>query len=261
MDINLAARVDVEKVDNLLPLTEHHVNMHNSLVRSAHGLNLQEKRVVSMCLAKLDSIKAKPHGLNQFVFKISVVEYAETFDLDPSTCYTQLKDAADSLLKRVVTVPIESRGKKESYKKYQWVSVAEYHESEGFVSIAFHNEMADKLTFLRGQFTSYKLKHAAALRSIYAWRLFELLMQFKSTGKVSISFIEFCTVMEAPPSCSKDYGQLRRRIIEPAVAELRAKNNLIINWKGIKYGGRKITALEFDFRRDPQEVLFNSDTE
>ena len=259
MDLKLASKTDVEDVN--FPLIEQHVNMRNDLVRAAHGLNLQEKRIISICLAKLDSIRAKPHGLNQFVFKISALEYAETFELDPSTSYSQLRDAADSLLKKVVTVPISpSRGKKEAYKKYQWVSVAEYHESDGWVSIAFHDEMTDKLTFLRGQFTSYKLKHASSLRSVYAWRLLELLMQFKSTGKVFISFVEFCTAMEAPPSCVKDYGQLRRRIIEPAVAELRAKNNLLIDWKGVKYGGRKITAIEFNFMQDPQETLFDSDT-
>jgi plasmid replication initiation protein len=257
MDLKLAVKTDVEDINR--PLTEQHVNMRNDLVRAAHGLNLQEKRVISICLAKLDSIRAKPHGLNQFVFKISAHEYAEAFELEHSTSYTQLRDAADSLLKRVVSVPIATRGKKEAYKKYQWVSLAEYHESDGWVSIAFHSEMTDKLTFLRGQFTSYKLKHASSLRSVYAWRLLELLMQFKSTGKVFISFDEFCTAMEAPPSCAKDYGQLRRRIIEPAVAELRTKNNLVIDWKGIKYGGRKISALEFDFRPDPQETLFDSD--
>jgi len=250
MDIQLA------KIDSAIDPRELHVNMRNDLVRSAQGLTITEKRVISLCLAKLDSVRAKPEGLQNFQFKISAQEFAEAFDLDSRNAYSQLREASDHLLKRIVQVPIKTRGNKVAYKKFQWLSNAEYHPEEGWISLAFHEQMTDKLTFLRHEFTSYKLKHASALRSLYSWRLFELLMQFKKTGQVHISFEEFCTAMEAPPSCVKDYGQLRRRVIEPAVVELQAKNKLIIEWRGIKHGARKITSLEFIFKADPQEALF-----
>ena len=58
--------------------------------------------------------------------------------------------------------------------------------------------------------------------------------------------------MEAPESAVKDFAQLRKRLIEPAVAELKAKDGMEIEWTPKKQGGRKITALEFIFQKQPR---------
>lgn len=245
MDISLA------KVQPDLPASELHVNMSNALVRAAQGLSLPEKRVVSLCMAKLDSVRLDS---GRYKFKISAIEFAQEYDLDESTSYEQLKAVGDHLMERTARTVIDTpRGKKE--KKWVWVSGVTYHHGEGWVELGFSPEMTPHLTLLRKEFTSYKLKHAVALRSVYSWRLFELLMQFKSTGLLRISVDDFCMAMEAPPSCIKDFGQLRRRIIEPAVVELIAKNNLIIHWQAVKHGGRKISGLEFTFKFNPQATF------
>jgi len=233
------------------PTIERHVNMSNVLVRAAQGLSLPEKRVVSLCMAKLDSVRLDS---GRYKFKISAQEFATEFNLDAATAYEQLKGVGDHLMERTARIVMETpRGKKE--KKWVWVSGVTYHHGEGWVELGFSPEMTPHLTLLRKEFTSYKLKHAVALRSLYSWRLLELLMQFKSTGLLRISFDDFCASMEAPPSCVKDYAQLRRRIIEPAVTELKNKNNLILEWKAQKNGGRKITGLEFKFAPNPQNVF------
>jgi len=67
---------------------------------------------------------------------------------------------------------------------------------------------------------------------------------------------EFCDALDAPESCRKDFGQLRRRVIEPAVAELQAKNGVEVEWKGVKVGGRKVSGLEFTFKPSQQGNLF-----
>ena len=103
-----------------------------------------------------------------------------------------------------------------------------------------------------GNNSSYKLKQASALRSIYSWRLLELLMQFKTTGVLHIDTDEFCHAMEAPDSARKNFAQLRKRVIEPAIAELKAKDGMDIEWTAKRQGGRKITALEFVFIKQPR---------
>ncbi|MFP4832907.1 replication initiation protein [Paraburkholderia sp. BR10879] len=62
--------------------------------------------------------------------------------------------------------------------------------------------------------------------------------------------------MDAPPSCVKDFGQVRRRIIDVAVDELTGKDGLLIEWKPTKQGGRKVTGLEFRFKPNPHLFLF-----
>jgi len=82
---------------------------------------------------------------------------------------------------------ISERGRKgKVIRRWVWVTHTEYHEGEGYITLTFNHEMTPHLFLLRQQFTSYKLSHAVALRSIYSWRLLELLMQFKSTGLLII---------------------------------------------------------------------------
>ena len=120
----------------------------------------------------------------------------------------------------------------------------------------FHGKIAPFLLGLEREFTKYKLSSAANLRSMYSWRLLEMLAQFQKTGLVRIEYDEFCDALDAPDSCRKDFAQLRRRVIEPAVAELKAKNGVDVQWEGIKLGNRKITGLEFRFEPSKQGTLF-----
>lgn len=229
-------------------LNELNVNMSNALVRAAHGLTLAEKRVVSVCIAKMDSVR--PDN-GRYKFRLTAQEFADTFEVDANTAYEQMQFAGDHLMKRIArTFEDGRRGKIEH--KWVWVSGVTYHHGEGWMELGFSHEMTPHLTLLRQQFTSYKLKQASALRSIYSWRLFELLMQFKTTGVLHIDIDEFCHAVEAPESACKDFAQLRKRIIEPAVAELKAKDGMEIEWTPKKQGGRKITALEFVFQKQPR---------
>jgi plasmid replication initiation protein len=75
-------------------------------------------------------------------------------------------------------------------------------------------------------------------------------MRFESTGWAEYTIEDFKTSMDAPASLS-DFGQVKRRIIEPAVKELTEKDGWIIQWRPIK-AGRKVKAVRFDFMRDPQ---------
>lgn len=239
------AKSESDKNSPNQPLNELHVNMSNALVRAAHGLTLAEKRVISVCIAKMDSVRPDS---GRYQFRLAAQEFAETFEVDFDTAYEQMRFAGDHLMKRIArSFEDGRRGRIE--RKWVWVSGVVYHHGEGWMELGFSPEMTPHLSLLRQQFTSYKLKQATALRSIYAWRLFELLMQFKNTGVLHIDIDEFLHAMEAPESAVRDFAQLRKRIIEPAVAELKAKDGMEIDWTPKKQGGRKITGLEFVFQR------------
>jgi plasmid replication initiation protein len=250
---------EVAKDQSESSLSERYVNMSNALTRAAQGLKLVEKRLVSCAIAKSDSVElrklAAALGPNEgWKVKLSAAEYAETFGVELSNAYVQLREGADALFGRYVrTVERTRRGDKE--RKYRWVSGNTYHHGEGWVEVNFSPEVAPFLLGLRKEFTTYKLKHTAALRSVYTWRMMEMFAQYRDTGLVRIGFDEFCHAMEAPPSCVKDFAQLRRRVIDPAVAELSGKDGLQIEWKGVKEGGRKVTSLEFRFKPNPQMFL------
>jgi len=244
-------KLQYAKLDANAPLREQSINMSNALARAAHSLTLAEKRVVSACLAKMDSVRMDN---GRYKFKLTAEEFAHTFEVSLDTAYEQLMDTGKKLMKRTArSIEDTARGKKE--RIWVWVSGVTYHHGEGWVELGFSHEMTPHLALLRKEFTSYKLKHASALRSMYSWRLLELMMQFKSTGLLRMGIEDFCHAMEASASARKNFGELRRYVIEPAVKELSEKDSLIIEWEGTKRGGRKITGIEFRFTLDPQGRL------
>ncbi|WP_043200802.1 replication initiation protein [Paraburkholderia acidipaludis] len=232
-------------------LSERHVTLRNDLVTASQGLKtLAEQRVVKACAAILDSVRLEQ---GRYRIKLTAAEYAETFSLDLNTAYEQLKDVSKSLLTRVIRREEKTqRGLKVHLD--HWVSGITYHDGEAWVELRFSHEATPYLTMLRGNHTTYRLKQAAALRSVYSWRMLELLMQFKDTGWRQISVEEFVRAMEPSPSIAKDFGQLRRWVIEAAVRELGDKDGWSIEWQPIK-AGRKVVALRFEFERHPQGRL------
>lgn len=236
--------------------------MSNRLARSAQSLNLSEKRLVAMGLAGTDSVPLKALALaanSGWKMRVSALEYGETFGVHPTTAYEQLKAACDKLFERYVRYEVKGRRGEMVEKKFRWVSGSTYAKGEGYVELNFSPEIAPHLLGLRKQFTSYKLGQAAAFDSIYAWRLFELLKSWQSTGVYTTSVEDFWVAMEAPASCQTDFRQLRTRVIEPAVAAITTKANMIVTWKPLRSGSRRVTSLEFRFEADPQGKLDMSD--
>lgn len=203
-------------------------------------------------VGKLDSFK-NDGGTADGAVKLVALEYAELFDVDAHTAYEQLQACGESIITKQIWWYEDA---KSGPKKVQinWLSKAEYHAGEGTVSLWFTPHIAPYLLQLKSQFTTYQLAQASALRSIYSWRLLELLSQYASTGWRQIPIEEFCHAMEATEKQRENFAAVRRKIIEPAVKELIEKDGWLINWEQIK-AGRRVAALRFKFERDPQGKL------
>lgn len=243
-----------QRTDVAIP--DRYVSMSNALTRGSHALTLAEKRIVSMALAMTDSVpKTDLIAAQKVGWSVRLVasDYAETYGVDRDTAYTQLQTSCKSLMKRFwKTIHEGPRGP--VVREGLWASWSEYSKGEGYVIVKFTAEVAPHLLALRSHFTSYKLKQASALRSVYAWRLMECLESWKSKGQWSPTIEEFQRAMEAPESCCNDFFNLRNRVIEPAVKELVEKDNMVLTWEPVK-SGRKVIGLKFKFAQNPQGKL------
>lgn len=228
-----------------LTLAGRDVTISNRLNRYAHKLSLSEKRLICAAITKLSSSNLKA--------TVTAREYANTFDVSLDTAYDQMKDSRQKLLdlKFFHVIPTPTGDKEIGF---HWLHEYVYHHGEGWIDIEFHERLRPHLLELKKTFTRYKLERAAALASPYSWRLLELLMQFKSTGLLRIDIEEFNFVMDAPASARKNFKDLRKCVIEPAVKELTEKSGLVIEWTQRK-AGRRVTGLDFMFSETPQAVL------
>lgn len=243
------------------PAGDRWVTMTNALTRAGHGLTLTEKRLVMLAVSKLDSMKVMRQGEVLPSIKITAAEFAETYELDTSSgaAYKALKDATKALYNRSITFfePAYKRGDKPLKAirtDMRWVGRCQYHEGEGWVQLAWWPELIPSLVGLKQQFTTYQLQQASALRSVYSWRLLELLTRFKSAGVAEYTIEDFAASMDATEKQRADFGKLRTKIIEPAVKELTEKDGWKIDWEPVR-AGRKVRAVRFTFERDPQQRL------
>lgn len=245
----------VHKLDTEQPLSDLQVNMSNALARSAHGLSLAEKRIIAACIAKTDQMP----NMNQvrqrgaWLVHLSATDYAEAFGVDVNTAYTQLQAASENLFSRYIRTTRKTRKGIEEYK-FRWVGGVRYHKGEGWVELDWWHEVVPHLFGLRTEFTQYKLSQASALRSAYSWRLFEVLQSWQDTGRYQPTIEDFCRAMDVPESYTKNFKEVRRRVIEPAVLELVQKNNMLITWT-TQNAGRKVIGLDFKFQQNPQQNL------
>jgi plasmid replication initiation protein len=247
MDVNSPVlRIDPERT-----LVERRVNMSNALTRAAHALHLAEKRLIACALAKGDSMPLLPRDAAWSV-RVTAAEYAEAFGLSQTTAYEQLSASAATLFERYIRYFDETpKGPKEV--RFRWVEKAVYHQGEGWVELLWTRTIGPHVFGLRGQFTTYKLKQAAALRSIYSWRLFECFRSWAGTGVYAPELAEFHDVMECSPGQRANFRDLKKRVIDPAVAELTEKCGLVVEWR-TENKGRKVVGLVFRFGVNPQKT-------
>lgn len=249
------------KTDNYDPINTStpSVKMANALTRATHNLTLAEKRLIMVAASKFDSKKVQHVGAN-VVTTIAAHEYAELAEVSRQASYMALKTACKHLFERKIqfqeTTKFRNGKPVTVQKQMRWVGGAEYNEKEGTVTLKWWHEVLPYMTGLGRDFTKYYLKQTTALRSIYSWRLLELLSQFRSTGEAFFDIKTFTKAMEATPKQQENFAKIRSKIIEPAIKELQEKDGWKIEYFP-KKTGRKISHIVFRFERDTQNKLFD----
>jgi len=221
------------------------VTKANALIEASYNLTLNEQRIILACAAKLDSRKPMPR---EAVFVLSADEFVDLFGSDPKNAYAEMEEAAAKLYQRDIR-RIEGKTR----RHLRWVYMAEYKRGEGKVKLGFSPEIAPYLTMLHKRFTSYRLEEVASLRSAYAIRLFEMLVQFSETGLFVISVSDFKLRLGIEDKYDR-FSNLKARVIEPAIKDLITKTSLEITWRGIKKG-KAVDRLEFQFEEKQQMRL------
>lgn len=232
------------------------ITMSRALAISAHGLTLNEARVMMLACRLVDPRRSPYTYARDGYVKVRVTadEFARLADMagegdgkTPTAAYEGLKAACDRLFERRASW---REGKK--LIRLAWVWKATYHDGEGWAEICFSPDMTPHLFMLGEKFVRYRLEMARGLRSIYSVNLLRLLMTQKDTGFLAITLEDFRHAMEVPENYR--FADINRHVIAVALRELREKADLIIQCQHVKRG-RSVHSLRFTFMRDPQGRL------
>ncbi|WP_122902585.1 replication initiation protein RepM [Acinetobacter sp. B51(2017)] len=217
----------------------------NKLVQALQTLTLNEARLLQ--LAIVDARETGQGLSTDEPLELNAVRYARAFNVSADAAYLALSEAEDSLFKRQFTITNEDG----TLTKSRWIQDANYRKGEGRILVTLTRVVIEHITKIDGfeqYFTSYHLKKTADFKSVYAVRLYELLMQWKSVGKtpayelerlrgqLGIGVNEY-TRMEA----------FKRRVLDIAVDQINEHSDLIIKYEQHKRG-RSISGFSFNFK-------------
>lgn len=240
------------------------VTMSRALAESAHGLTLNEARVMMLAMRCVDP-RSSPYQYAKPTEYVKVKVHADDFaviaDLKPDehgytnrAAYEGLKAACDKLYERSATWT-ETNGKQH---RMRWTWKSTYHDKEGWAEISFSPDLTRHIFMLGERFVRYRLEYARGLRSLYSTNLLRLLMTQKDTGFKTITLEDFRTQMEVPETYR--YADIKRYAIVKAVAELNEKADLLIEWKETKRG-RSVYSLQFTFQQVKKEKAVQGELE
>jgi len=217
------------------------VTKSNNLIQATYRLTLQEQRLILGCIAKINSRDETPKTM-----KLTAREYADNFKISISDAYKDIYSAADKLYDR--SIEIKTPG---AVTKFRWIQKqVNYEKGGGEIEITWSDDIFKYISQLKEQFTSYKLKHVSNLQSIHSIRIYELLMQWRKTGKLIIEVEKLRELLGLKDKYPTFKG-FNQRVILMAINELNLRSDLTITMKTIKKG-RVVYAIEFNFKINDQ---------
>lgn len=239
----------------------------NTLINASYSLSLAEQRLIGLAIVKANNQHKEVDTETMLV--VTALEYMEHFSVDRATAYEALREASERLFSRYFTYDIYSRGYGKEYDlkppkkltisddlikvKSRWVQKIAYQEKKGCVYFQFSSDLIPLITNLKEYFTSYYLSQTSAFSSAYATRLFELIMQWKSTNA-----IPFMSVLDLRNNLGVEEGKypllsnFKMRVLDIAVTQINNTTDYTIKYEQHKEG-RTITGFSFKFKLKPSK--------
>lgn len=221
----------------------------NRLNTAIQNLSLVEIRLIQVAIT--DSRKTQNSLTADTPLRINAKRYAEAFNVDIDSAYCVMLEAETTLFERRFTFINE----RDNPVKSRWVSQVEYMKDEGAIEIILTPAVVKEIVRIDGKktfFTEYMLEQTAILNSVYSVRLYELLVQHR-TSPVNPKF-ELETFKGQLGLGVNEYKRLcdfKRRVLDHAVKEINEKTDLQVSYKPIK-AGRPVVGYDFKVLEKPK---------
>ena len=223
------------------------VSKSNALIEASYTLNLVAQRLIVLAI-----IKARNQGeLSKVggIHRITAIEYQAHFVCTLPTAYESLKSACESLYEsEFVWIGEDEDGDPQTINT-RFVQQAVYNDGKGYVEVMFSNGIIPLITRLSKEYTEYELIQIRNLNSVYALRIFEMLMQWQTVGRTPLVTIEdLRNKLGIADHQYKLMSNLKARVLDLAINEINEHTDITVKYKQHKQG-RAITGFTFTFKQ------------
>lgn len=218
----------------------------NALIQASYLLDVVEQRLILLAIAEA---RETGMGINQnSLLQVHASAYINCFEVDRSVAYRVLKEASKSLFNRYVTYHDKNpkNGRNRSFH-CRWVDKIGYEDQSGLVYLRFTQEVVPLITRLEENFTKYEIKQISKLTSSYAIRLYELIIQWRTTQQTPIFELStFRNQLGLEPNSYTRMSDFKRNILDFSVAQINENTDITVKYDQHK-AGRVITGFSFTF--------------
>ena len=265
------------------------VVMDNKLIRASYKLTVNEIRLILVAVSQMpkddepvDPKKAYYITKNDFV----------RLGVEPKNVARDIRSACKDLLSRVITIKtpigdldthwvhnvlhfkseVFERLKKEhpdAESDEEFISSLRLHnlmdslpmiansDDNLIARVVLHEDIIPYISQLREQFTQLMLDDVVDFGSFYSYRVYLMMMQFRSTGICTIKISDLRDTLELKDKyeATKD---LRKWVVDTAVDEINEKSPFNVTYEMTKTG-RKFTHLVLKFKPKKKNTIITKD--
>ena len=233
------------------------VSKSNALIQASYTLNLVAQRLIVLAI-----IKARNQGdLSQVggIHRITAIEYQTHFGCALPMAYESLKSACESLYNSdFVWIGEDEQGDLQKTNT-RFVQQATYNDGKGYVEVMFSNGIIPLITRLSKEYTEYELIQIRNLNSVYALRIFEMLMQWRSVSKTPLVTIDdLRNRLGIADHQYKLMSNFKARVLDLAINEINEHTDIIVKYQQHKQG-KVITGFTFTFKPKKSDKSVTND--
>ena len=222
----------------------------NRLNQAFQVLPLAEFHIVQ--LAIVDARDTGTGLTTDIPLRIDALRYADVFGTTRQNAYMRMKEAEETLFNRRFSF-FDEDGK---LVKSRWISQVKYLDNEGAIEIVFTPAVVQGISRINGVkefFTQYLLSQTAQLKSVYSSRLYELLIQWRSTEKTPIINLEdFRAQLGIEENQYKLMSDFKKRVLDLAINDINEKTDIKATYQQHKKG-RSISGFSFTFKQKKKD--------
>lgn len=224
------------------------ITKDNKLISASYSLGVPEQRVIFLAIV---AARAQEKMIDaRGVLQIHASSYQEQFKVEKHSAYKALKSAATGLFEAKFEYNhIHEQTGKPAQRAVRWLQAVDYIDTAGMIELQFTDAVIPLITRLSEQYTEFDLKQVSELQSEYAIRLYELMMQWKTVGKVpKIEIQDLRHKLGVKADQYEKMCNFKVRVLDLAVTQINDFTDITATYKQHKIG-RKVSGFTFAFKK------------
>ena len=223
------------------------INVHNYVVQANKLISgKQNLKLNSAKILRTLIMQITPQDDEFKSYCISIPRLSKLLGISTDNLYRDMDSITDDILSNPVSIKDHELGE---FVKIPWVTVCAYKKGIGFIA-QMNPLLKPFLLNLQEKYTQYQLDSILAMKSVYAIRIFELIMKesiMKYIPKEGTSIL--LTIQEIREACSCEdkferISNFKEKVLDVAVKEIERTTMYTLSYDCVK-SGRHIYAVRF----------------